>query len=287
MCKMMMSSVNVRLLSFTLMTLILLRVDIVHSNTGGNVDAYEVLSAILFKTNAVHSLEESDKRIVQFWIEAGEVVDETKCTLSYMIELRRRIEMDMKLSKMANIKELYYYAELDVLSSCGDLVAMRELESRLFMGDAMDLLEIVGNEFNDWMHKTQDPEESFGYMAEWMLQIVGVDKRNDYQDFIDAWKQGPCAKLLARLREPDMRQLEKFVMMIDETKFDPMKLVSDVSGLHVAVIQCCEHLQEEDVLIEVWGKLQDNDPCVRLQVRLEAIIDGYDSGDDDLRDDDR
>lgn len=247
-----------------------------------SIDAYEALGAFLDRTtDQAQSLNETDRKIIEFWMEAGEVDDDTKCTLSYIVGLMQQIELHMESSRMQNIQELYYYAELDVLSSCGDRVAGKELELRSFMGDDMDLLEIVGIEFNKWQHRTQDPEESFEYMTEWMLQVVGVEKKNDLRRFVDAWRRGPCTKLLARLREPDMEQLEKFVMMIDKTKYNPTKLVSDVSGLHIAVIQCCEHLQEEDVLTEVWKKLQQHDPYVRLQVGLEAIIGDYEIADSD------
>lgn len=222
-------------------------------------DAFETLLA--FSRGMVQPISRKDRKLVQFWTDAGRVDDDEtsrRCTVDYIRQLQDRIEADMRDTHLSDVIELYYYAELDLLCSCGDKVAnLAEELIPLLKQD--DNLEMTAKALNKWLHEMGKREETFPIVAEWMMWTVGADKCLSEMDFIRAWHKGPCSNVLSKMAQPHMEPLMNFVSMLDDTQIDPMSLLSNVSPSPLALVQCCEYFRTEGALINAWNALQSSD----------------------------
>lgn len=239
-----------------------------------DVDAYEVLKfASVYGTGPlIRHLPLDDVRLVESWMGAGLLVDDrdadSKCSVGYLRQLKDKIEQDLQNTRMINVEELYFFAELDLLSSCADRAAdlVRQFDSCLER-------EITGNiclvsvEFNRWQHPAElgmdyvhssrsERAGSLQTVAEWTLMAIGTEYGLDRDNFISAWKHGQCETVFATMSQPQMQPLERLIEMLDEVKFDPYKLHSNVSGLSISFVQYCRYFRTDQALIELWNSLQ-------------------------------
>lgn len=229
------------------------------------------------EVDAHKPIEKEEENIIKHWIDVIEDtradVTASKCSADYLNQLENQFEQDKRVSQVDRVDELFVQAEVSVLSNCGAKV-LEQVEDELDFRRLQKgmLLEMVGTEYNKWFHQTDDPSESFRYMAEWMLWVVGVDKRRgDSKSFIDAWKRGPCETVLHKLDEPAMKPVANFVQMLDRTSIDPFELDTAVPT-HVSMVQSCEHLQSLPVLVDVWNALQQRDAVVEERVQFKARL---------------
>lgn len=242
-------------------------------------NALEALEA-LFAGRATQ-LDQRDSKLIQFWTDAGRVEDDetsTRCSIDYIRQLQDKIEADMQATRLSDVIELYYYAELDLLSSCGDKVAGLAIELNPLLVDNENL-ELAVEGLNKWLHDAEDKKGSLPFVAEWMMWTVGANRCLNREEFICAWNRGPCSKVLDKLAEPRMEPLVNFVEMIDDTQINPMKLISNVPRSLVALAQCCRYFRSEDTLSDAWQALQHSDIYQAMYCDLTlALV----SSDDDI-----
>lgn len=227
-------------------------------HTAAADDAFDKLKA--FSEGSDARISQKDQKLIEFWADAGRVDDDetARCSVAYIRQLQHKIEADLRNTHLTDTIELYYYAELDLLSSCGDKVAdlADELSPTLKENENLEMTVVA---LNKWLHEMGREEEMFPPVAEGMMWTVGAGRCLNRNEFTSAWNQGPCSSVLDKLTEPYMKPLRDFVSMVDDTQIDPMKLISNVSPSVVALVQCCEYFREEGALINAWNALQDSD----------------------------
>lgn len=228
--------------------------------------AYDALRSL----TAINSGEDppissEDRAVIEFWTYAGAVNNETQCSVGYLRQLQHRIEVDIRNTQLQDVIELYYLAELDLLSACGDRVANLATDylDRLFRANRN--LRMVVSEFGSWKHEAdQIDRREFLSLAEWMFLTVGIRNAHKEADFVNAWDNGPCQSVIDTMSLPWMEPFAEFVEMIDETEYNPRKLMSRMSYSLVWLVQCCRYFQDEDNLIRAWVFLQSSDLYRRL-----------------------
>lgn len=214
-----------------------------------------------------------DRAMVEFWIDAGSIDDESRCSIDYLRQLQYRIQIDIRNSQLENVTELYYFTELDLLSACGDRVASLATERLGPLREANKNLRMVVVEFIDWRYDTdQCDTRLFRSMSEWMFLTVGIKNGYSRTEFIRTWTEGPCRTVLDLMRLPEMEPFARFVKLIDETNYDPRKLVTSVSHTLVSLVQCCQYFQNDDALTRAWVFLQSSDLYSRLIERYQQVL---------------
>lgn len=235
-------------------------------------DAFNVLIAISDGTEVKDlPISDEDKEIVTFWLEA---VDEpNQCSTDYLDELKKKIGVDDEVSDMKNITEFLKFAHYSIMNTCGEKVIELGQELEFMNDDDFYLLDYVGFKYNKWQHESNvdRANEAFKAMTEWMLQVIGADKRSvGLSEFSRAWLEGPCRTVLSELKEPKMKPFANFIEMLNESDFDPLDLETNPSKFYIPVIQSCQYLSNKEALEEVYRTLQTRDPSVESMVEEEA-----------------
>lgn len=245
-----------------------------------DVDAFKVLMAIVNGQNSISKCnDEQDRKIVQFWLNAIRKDNAIECSIRYIQQLRKKITRDKLISKMTNLDQIYNYAECSIMEYCSKGVIEQGRRLAVDLDAKLNLLQLTGSQFNNWIHGAANREDeyeirrSFRFMAEWMLHVIGTDKRNNQKEFIEAWKNGPCREVMHQLEKPNMISFRNFVRLVDETKFDAIANLASPSKYYVPMVQCCRFYQSDGYLFEVWKILQQRHSEIEEHVRAEASFD--------------
>lgn len=192
-----------------------------------------------------------DQEIIKYWMKAADVNHANRCSVDYVRKSRQKIESDKKVTSMNDMDGLYEQVMNDVLSSCGKEVTKKVAELGLTLRDYC----VFGTRFN-FAQRTH-AQKHMRALAEWMLRMVGEDKRGNLQVFSQAWRDGPCGLVQSKLSEPDFGPVANYIDMINESQVDPMKLQLSLAAIpYIPVIQGCEHFENSAALKEIWSSLQ-------------------------------
>lgn len=170
------------------MTGILLMCSLIFSSYFNMADAFAMLRALIRGRDP--PIGPQDKELIRFWMNAGRAdgyETSERCSVDYIKQLQHKIETDMQDTQLSNVFELYYFAELDLLSSCGDRVAYLAEEATLSSEESRRLLMIAA-EFNKWFFHEPDEVEWVGLqgVAECMIRVLGVNKCLNSTSFMRA-----------------------------------------------------------------------------------------------------
>lgn len=220
---------------------------------------------------SVHGLESisnlDDRRIIQFWMNAGRVSDIEKCNVMYLRHLRDKFESDMKLVRMTNLSRVYTFAEFDLLSSCGVQVGeLAEEVIRSLNVEQIRRLEGIVPEFDLWF--SRETEGSFQFVAEGMMYLLGFERCLRKVDLLSAWYQGPCPTVLRKVNEKHALPLYDYVNLATETRVHPYDLGYDVSPstkFAVSMIRYCDYFRWENSQTEAWDALQTSESYQRIK----------------------
>lgn len=213
-------------------------------------------------------ISKGDREIVKYWLKATDVDEATKCSVDYIRELRVKFESDQKVTTMSHTAEVCEQIMNDILSSCGKDVMNKVVELVPTLRDYIDY--IFGNKFNDFAQRTTHEYRPMRILAEWMFRMVGVEDRNNRQGFIEAWRNGPCRPIISRLSQSEFRQVANYLDMINESRFDPMRLRLNVFRVYIPIIQGCRYFDNVQSLNEIWSSLQIRDTEIEERVRHNA-----------------
>lgn len=242
-----------------------------------SVDAIKVFAvAVRGQTSIIDIIDEQDRSIIESWLRAIRQDNAIRCSLQYIRQLRDKVEKDKLISTMKNLDLVYDYAEFIIVQACSTGVVELGKQLNAASDAKVNLLEMTGSQFNIWLHGStnlENPteiERSFRFLAEWMLTVVGTDKRDSLEDFIAAWRNGPCREVLNGIERPGMEPFRNYVRLVEETKFDPIANLVSPSKYYIPMVQCCKFYQSDASLAKVWEKLQQRDDEIEEHVRTEA-----------------
>lgn len=221
-------------------------------------DAYELLNYAREYTLEALPAEVSDgeRQIIEFWLDADVVDDESKCSVEYLRQLKAKIEEHKQSTDMFNVMALYDSTEHDLLSKCGDRVAHLGRELVPLFDERHGAIKMVAVEFNLWLHQTDNSDAAMRPLAEWMLMSIGTENGAEQDRFFEAWRHGKCAAILDTVSKEHMQPFVNFIAMLDETQRNPYKIHSIFSGLHASIVQCCRYFQSDEALTRAWNGLR-------------------------------
>lgn len=242
-----------------------------------NDDAFAMLTALTWDRDT--GLDYRERKLVEYWMDAGTAVGneaDSRCSVDYVRQLQSKIEADIQDSLLKNVIELYYFAELDLLSSCGDRVADLAEEVILSKDDRRKV-QMVVEEFNNWYYYESNQTKwiALQCVAENMMWTMGAERCLNQKSFVSTWRRGPCSRVLNKLDQPHMQPLQNYLTMIADTRLHPSLLVSHVNPEIVALAQCCVHFRSGQALIEAWDALQTSFfyQWMRNQLALRNAVD--------------
>lgn len=227
----------------------------------GHVDAFALLKALASGTDL--QIGRKDKELIESWMDAGRVDGQDslwKCSVDYVRQLKGKIETDMQNTTLDNVEELYYFAELDLLSSCGDMITDLA-QGMILPPEEKKALKIVVSEFDRWFCYEPGHVEwsDWQCLSESISWAIGIDNCVNKTNFMSAWNSGPCSAVLDQLNESHMQPLVDYVKMIADTRVKPSLLVSSVDKLTISIVLCCEYFRSEHTLTQAWDALQTSD----------------------------
>lgn len=235
-------------------------------------DASDVLVAIAQGANVKDlPISEQDKAIASFWLDA--VDKPTRCSSVYLKELKKKIKADEEASDMTNIDEFFNFAIYYIMNECGEDVIELGQQLKSVMSDESHLLDYVGFKINRWQHDHNETDASaaFKAMTEWMVRIIGGDKRSiGLEKFSQAWLEGPCKGVLEEMSEPTMIPFAHFIALLDESGFDPLDLEANLTKFYIPIIQSCKYFSHKQALSDVYDALQKRDPNLEKLIQKEA-----------------
>lgn len=236
------------------------------------VDAFDVLTALI---EGIHVYDQFingyDKEVVRFWYDAIAADDDLKCTLDYLRQLEHQLEEHIKYTQMSNVEELHEHAKLMILSSCGEkLIDHGQILGSYLVGQ--EILLAFGFEYNRWLHEVDDTYPSLRKLAEWMLRLIGPDKRDDRTKFFQAWRNGPCKYVLTKVSGGDMLEIVDFVNILSGTMFNALKLQSIPFKFYIPIVQACLYFEYDDALQIIWSVLQERNIDLEHNTSLEAML---------------
>lgn len=241
--------------------------------TTNAIDAAEVMRALLEGRGIEDQpISKEDEAIIHHWYNACNIDPAIDCSVNYIRELRRQLEKHRRVTTMSNIDVLYNHARFMIMWQCGAAVFQQgqQLDPILFHNG--HFLNGIGSEFNKWLFNADDV--AYRYMSEWMLWLLGTDKRSSMVEFVQAWRNGPCTAILSELDKPSMQAFANYMRMVSESQFDNSQLNHSRLRYYIKIVQSCQFLQPEQSLLRVWNALQDRDANLEESFRAEAII-GY------------
>lgn len=221
-------------------------------------DALEVMRAMLgenIMTTDIQQFKQENVNIVAFWMRAIDEDNPTMCTVDYIRTLGKQLMIIKEHCDIFNMDELHSIVLYRIIESCSDEV----VDTFELLGPPNETLGIIGFIYNRWIYGPFNPSGTLRYLAEWMLKMVGYDKRNQRDEFIGAWKGGPCKMIIDSLEQRNMESVKNLINLIEESNVDPFSIEDFELRFDISVIQFCRYLQWEGALDRIWNALQDRD----------------------------
>lgn len=253
--------------SIVLIALGFVIVSIESLTTAAKQDALEVMRAMLDEnvmSTDIHQFSQENVNIVAFWLRSVNEADPTMCTVDYLRRLAKQLRIVQEYCEIFNMDKLHNIVLYRIIESCGD--QLDDTEDNL--GPTNEDLAIVGFIHNVWIYGPYNPLGTFRYLAEWMLKLIGYDKRGNRDEFMQAWENGPCKIVLDSLEQPDMTPVKNFVRLAEESEIDILSIESFELRFDIAVIRVCQYFQWKGALKRAWEALQDRDSELEQHVQI-------------------
>lgn len=230
--------------------------------TASRVNALEVMRALTTGNEPeLLQIDRESRHAVEVWIDAMDVSSEITCNVDYLRKLSTQFKLNKHRFEMIDMHLLYKSLIEIILETCGRKIVNKTVKLSSQSEVQGPALRTIGFVYNRWIHGPYDPQVTFRYMAEHMLKMIGYDKRENHDEFMEAWENGPCREILNELEQPDMESLKNFIRMISESELDPLSV--NLSRLRlrydIPMIQFCQYAQWKKALARVWIALQDRD----------------------------
>lgn len=239
------------------------------------LDDRQILSSLgrLAKSLNEANATQAERSAILFWSEVA--IDPKECSFEYMRSLVERFEIMSEENKNSNFDRLEQLTIERTLKICGRRLEnfkqslMPIVESNLTL-HSLDKASVYFRELLDNSSNFLDAdEETIRYLAEYLLFVVGPEKR---AKFIPAWREGACTKLINKLEGPDMKLPHDYVKMVMVLDLDPREYCDGETLNWVMIMQMCEHFAHYSEDLEVVSReLQKRDKEIEHVVEEDML----------------
>lgn len=194
-------------------------------------------------------IDEEKNNTVKFWYDAN-TYNLNHCTEAFVNGLYTRY-VRHEPGTAYGIGVIYALTNRHVLAYCYHRFSGMDIDS--LNDDEKTQLFDLGAHFNQYQQ--QDHRESD---VDWKLgnligSIVGLSARKNKNDFVGAWRESICNRVLTEMDKPSMHDyalVEKFLATIDYKK---RQKVSTQTNDWVSAIEACKFFNSDDNLEKIWS----------------------------------
>lgn len=213
----------------------------------------------------LNELSSTDRMVVQFWYDASvSSFHVEECSPEHLNDLRQHFESHYRIHHNVNLKKLYALTEHNLVRSCGQrfsnssevlAAAMAENSSTESANVRAADLIILSQNLRKWKNLDNlDREKLLLKIARRMFWIAG-ENANTSLEFVEAWQNGPCKRILSKLSSPELKAYANFVAMMKLADNKSRDYCPAQTHNWVLVVETCQHFKSVGALNEIWKLL--------------------------------